>query len=102
LRRRDPTLRRHGAGHSQVLTDAILDLLVEVAALRKQGATPGVAETAIDRLGEQGRQGRKLRPSRSPAELRHACRVTTPVERLHTAAELRYAQTRLAAAGARR
>jgi len=95
-----PTLRRPGAGRSQLETDAVLDLLEEVADLRRAGVTSGVIAAALGRLREQGRLRRKFRPSQSPAELRRTYTETNPVERLRTAAELSYAQTRLAALGA--
>jgi DNA-binding transcriptional MerR regulator len=95
-----PTLRRPGAGRSQVETDAVLDLLQEVTDLRLAGVTSGVIAAAIGRMRERGRLRRKLRPNQSPAELRRTYQTTTPLERLRTAAELSYVQTRLAALGA--
>lgn len=95
-----PTLRRPGARRSQVETDAILDLLEEVVELRQAGVTSGVIAAGIARLRDQGRLRPKLRPNRSASELRRAYQATTPLERLRTAAELSYVQTRLAALGA--
>jgi hypothetical protein len=95
-----PTLRRPGAGRSGVETDAVLDLLQAVTDLRLAGVTSGVIAAAIGRLRDQGRLRRKLRPNQSPAELRRTYRATTPLERLRTAAELSYVQTRLVALGA--
>ena len=92
-----PTLRRPGAGRSQVETDTVLDLLQEATELRLAGATSGVVAVAIRRLREQGRLRPKLRPNPSPAELRRIYRTTTPLERLRTAAELSSVQTHLAA-----
>src|SRR3954470_19905963 len=83
-----PTLRRPGAGRSQIETDAALDLLQEVTELRRAGATSGVIAAAVGRLRDQGLLQRKLRPNQSPAELRRLYRETTPLERLHIAAEL--------------
>lgn len=94
-----PTLRRPGAGRSQVDTDAVLDVLEVVTDLRQAGATSGVVATAIARLRDHGRLRRKLRPNRSADELRRTYQATTSVERLRTAAELSYVQTRLAALG---
>jgi DNA-binding transcriptional MerR regulator len=94
-----PTLRRPGAGRSQVETDAVLDLLHEVTELRLTGVTSGVIAAAITHLRDRGRLRRKLRPNQSPAELRRAYRETSPLERVRAAAELSYIQTRLAALG---
>lgn len=95
-----PALRRPGAKRSQVETDAILDLLEEVIDLRQAGVASGVIAAGIARLRELGRLRPKLGPNRSPAELRRTYQTTTALERLRTAAELSYAQTRLAALGA--
>ena len=97
-----PVLRRPGAGRSQVETDSILDLLAEVTILREEGAASGVIAAALRRLRERGQLRPKLRPNRTPAELRRAYLETTPVERLRAAAELSSVQTRLAAAPSER
>lgn len=91
-----PTLRRPGAKRSQVETDAILDLLEEVVELRQAGLSSGVIAAAVARLRDQGRLRPKLGPNPTAAELRGAHQTTTPLERLRTAAELSYVQTRLA------
>jgi DNA-binding transcriptional MerR regulator len=97
-----PPLRRPGAKRSQVETDAVLDLLEEVIDLRQAGVASGVIAAGIARLRDQGRLRPKLRPNRSATELRRSYRATSPVERLRTAAELSYVQTRLATLGASR
>ncbi len=97
-----PAFRRPNVARTRVETDAILDLLEEVTVLREEGAVSNVIATAIRRLRESGRLRPKLMPNASPAELRREYQQTIPVGRLRAAAELSYALTWLASAGAER
>ena len=92
-----PTLRRPGAGRSRIETDAVLDLLEAVTDLREQGLSNGVVAAGVARLRQENRLRPKLRPNLSPAELRSVFEATAPFDRIRTAAELSYVQTRLAA-----
>lgn len=94
-----PQLRRPGAGRAELETDAVLDVLEEVTALRERGIRARPVATALARLREDGRLRPKLRPNQASSELRQQYLATTPVDRLRLAAELSYVQTRLAAAG---
>ena len=57
---------------------------------------------ALRRLRERGELRPKLKPNRTPAELRRAYLKTTPVERLRASAELSSVQTQLTAAARER
>ena len=96
-----PTFRRPGTNRSSVETDAVLDLLEEVADLRRTGVASAVIATAVGRVEDKGRMRRKLRPNESAAELRRTYETTTAADRLRIAAELSAVQVRLAAGGLR-
>jgi hypothetical protein len=99
---RIPAVRRPG-GREEVEAEALVELLAEVRRLREdEGATRGVVAAALGRLAERGLPAARLRPNVPPAELRSSYLASTPVERLRQTAELSYAATALARAGARR
>jgi hypothetical protein len=99
--RRLPAVQRPG-GREEIDAEVLLDLAVEVEALRESGWRRRVVAEALGRLERRGLPRRRLRPNESAAELRAGYSAATPVERLHETAELSRVGTILAAAGARR
>jgi hypothetical protein len=96
---RIPTVRRPGSSRELVDRDALIRLLVEIAALRDDDRASRPLGRAIRTLERRRELPRRVRLNQSAAELRYECEHSSPANRLRSAASLSHATTRLAAAG---
>ena len=85
-----PTVRRPGTSRTEIDTEALVAVAVEVTRLRESGVTRGALAEALRRV-----RPTKLRPNESARELRESYARTTPLGRLREAAELSFVTTTL-------